>query len=183
MEDVYAILLFLHKNLKNLFIKLEKSVFHRFAFAFLGNIINQGWIRKDPQNIKAEVRCPILRNVTEMQKWLGFTTYYNLIPGFSSIVTSLQHWFTAPPVLAHPDHYLLFIVKVDSFPARDAQDEKRCWKYNQLLQHLFLKPWTSMSTKGTPAPLDASLDFIMGFYKYHLLWIDSQLEQSNMIQN
>jgi len=109
----------------DLYFKPEKCTFHAPSMDYLGVILEKGVTRMDPAKIAGMDMWPIPKNVTEVQKILGFLNFYcPFIQGFAQIARPLHrltrkdkewHWgqeeqdmfdtlkgrVTAEPVLAH----------------------------------------------------------------------------------
>src|SRR5665213_3596868 len=102
----------------------DKSVFHQESVEFLGYIVSSDGLKMQPQKVQSVVDWPALRNVKDVQQFLGLANYYRrFIQGFSGIVAPLTeltkkdtpfHWgpqeqgafeeikrrFTTGPILA-----------------------------------------------------------------------------------
>ncbi len=123
----------------NLFVKVEKCVFHVPTVSFLGFIVSNGSIQMDPGKTHAVLNWPQPCSVKQVQRFLGFANFFRrFIRNFSSIAepltaltkkTSRQfQWteranqafellkrrFTSAPILTLPDSELPFVVEVDA---------------------------------------------------------------------
>lgn len=119
-----------------LYIKTEKCKFHSTMVSFLGFIISQGSVSKDPEKLRAVKEWPAPTSWKPLQRFIGFANFYRrFIKNFSSIASPLQAltssktWFcwreqadkaftelkgrfTSAPVLILPDPKLQFVVDV-----------------------------------------------------------------------
>jgi len=122
----------------NLFFKPEKCLFHAPSMDYLGVILEKGVTRMDPVKIAGIDKWPIPKNVTEVQRAVGFFNFYHpFIKGFAHIACPLhqltrktQEWcwgeeeqnafdtlkaqVTADPVLAHTNLQDQFELEVDA---------------------------------------------------------------------
>ena len=57
-------------------LKPSKSELFQWQIAYLGHVISIQGIATDEDNIEAIKKWPILKNITEVQSFLGFTGYY-----------------------------------------------------------------------------------------------------------
>ena len=70
--------------------KLEKSVFYIYKLEYLGYIITESGIKMDSEKISMIIGWLILRNILEVQLFLGFINfYYRFIEGYFGIAASL----------------------------------------------------------------------------------------------
>jgi hypothetical protein len=121
----------------NLWLKPEKCEFSRPEVEYLGLFISCNWIRMDGSKVKAVTKWPAPRNVTELQRFIGFANFYRrFINHFSCVArplhdltkdTSVFEWsnrcekafttlkkaFTTVPVLKIADPYRPFILECD----------------------------------------------------------------------
>jgi len=79
--------LVLKKLLENhLFINLEKCEFDVNETTFLGYVISSDGIKMDKDKVKAVLDWPVLKNVKEVQSFIGLCNYYRLfIKNFAKI--------------------------------------------------------------------------------------------------
>lgn len=134
----------LKRLLRNhLFVKPEKCEFHVTEVSFLGFIIKQCSIQMDPRKTIAVREWSVLKNVREVQQFLGFANFYRrFILRFSSVATpisaltrksgrsfswspeadwafqALKENFSSAPILVLPDPSSSFIVEVDTSSVR-----------------------------------------------------------------
>jgi len=125
-------------QLHNLYFKPKKCLFHLSSMDYLGVILEKGVTRMDPAKIAGVNTWPILKNVTEVRKALGFFNFYRpFIKDFASIARPLhklmqkdQEWqwgteeqkafkalkerVTMEPVLAHAKLDDQFELEVDA---------------------------------------------------------------------
>ena len=67
-----------------------KYTFHTKEIKFLGYIIGSKRIKMDPKKVQAIQDWPIPRNITEIQKFMGFANFYRrFIKSYSDITTLL----------------------------------------------------------------------------------------------
>ena len=79
---VNEILSRLRKN--NLTANLKKCHFHQESVDFLGHVISSNGIQMDPKKVSAIMEWPVLKNVKDVQMFLGLANYYRtFIPNFS----------------------------------------------------------------------------------------------------
>src|SRR6266542_3970417 len=75
----------------NLVIKLKKYKFGQRKIKFLGHTIGTDGLRKDPENIKKIINCPVSTDVTRVRKFMGLYNYYRkFIKGLSKISKPLR---------------------------------------------------------------------------------------------
>ena len=73
-----------------LWVKPEKSLFHSKEVHFLGFIVTPEGLQMDPEKIQSVVEWPVLKNVKEVQSFLGFTNFYRkFIEKYSKITSPL----------------------------------------------------------------------------------------------
>src|SRR6266496_5159419 len=60
----------------NLVIKLKKYKFGQRKIKFLGHTIGTDGLRKDPENIKKIINCPVSTDVTGVRIFMGLCNYY-----------------------------------------------------------------------------------------------------------
>ena len=60
----------------DLYIKLEKSEFHKEEVKFLGHIVGTNGIRMDPKKVQAVLEWPVPKNLRDVQSFTGFCNYY-----------------------------------------------------------------------------------------------------------
>jgi transposase InsO family protein len=71
-------------------VRLEKSVFHTKSTEFLGYIVSTEGLKMQPNKVRAILDWPDLRNVKDVQQFLGLANYYRrFIHMFSGIVGPL----------------------------------------------------------------------------------------------
>ena len=74
----------------NLFLKPEKCTFEQSSIEFLGVTVDQGTIQMDNRKVEKVQNWQTPRNVTEVQRFLGFTGYYRyFIKDYSAIARPL----------------------------------------------------------------------------------------------
>ena len=77
-----------------LYAKFSKCDFFKDKIQYLGHVVTKEGISVDPEKIKAIEKCLVLKDVNDVQLFMGFTCYYQrFIEGFSRIatpITSLQ---------------------------------------------------------------------------------------------
>ncbi len=122
----------------DLYFKPEKCLFHAPSMDYLGVILEKGVTRMDPVKIAGINTWPVPKNVTEVQRAVGFFNFYcPFIKGFAHIAWPLhqltrknQEWrwgkseqdvfdklkalVTADPVLAHAKLDDQFELEVDA---------------------------------------------------------------------
>jgi len=57
-------------------LKAEKCEFHVSSVQFLGFIIEEGQLRKDPEKVKAVTEWPVPSSRRQLQQFLGFANFY-----------------------------------------------------------------------------------------------------------
>ena len=134
-KTVCEILEILKKH--TLWLKPEKCEFSRKEVEYLGLLISHNQIRMDPTKVEAITKWPSPRNVTELQRFIGFANFYRrFINQFSSITRPLheltkndtpfiwsdkceesfdrlKNMFTTAPILSIADPYRPFILECD----------------------------------------------------------------------
>jgi len=86
-EQVYKVLKVLSDT--GLHLKLEKCHFHKQKVKYLGFITTKG-IRMDPEKVSCILGWEVLRTVTNVQCFLGFTNFYRrFIKDYFKVVTPL----------------------------------------------------------------------------------------------
>ena len=105
---------------------------------FLGHAVSGDGVSPDPEKMKAVQTWPVPQNVTDLQSFLGFSSYYRkLIPNFSKIACplikltqkgnkfdwtpdcqkafkNLKRCITQPPILGYPAVDNPFILDADA---------------------------------------------------------------------
>ncbi|XP_070400218.1 protection of telomeres protein 1 isoform X1 [Nothobranchius furzeri] len=123
---------------KCLYVKAEKCVFHVLTVTFLGFIIESGRLKADPEKVHAITEWPTLMSRKQLQRFLGFTSFYrrfirnyswtaapltNLTsinrpfvwsPEAEAAFQTLKRRFTNAPVLHRPDPQCQFTLEVDA---------------------------------------------------------------------
>lgn len=75
----------------DLFLKLEKCVFEQSAVEYLGLIVLHDHLSMDPVKVTGIADWPTLRNVKEVQSFLGFGNFYrHFIKDFSKVARPLK---------------------------------------------------------------------------------------------
>lgn len=122
-----------------LYVKLEKCLFHQTTISFLGYVIGPDGARMEDQKVEAVTQWPAPKNIKELQRFLGFANFYRrFIRSFSSVAapltallkgkprslqwtdaaqdafTALKQRFTTAPILKFPDPTKQFVVEVDA---------------------------------------------------------------------
>lgn len=70
----------------NLHVNAAKCEFFKEEIAYLGYIVQNNTIKKDPRKVKAILNVPPPKNADEVRQFLGMITYYSrFIPNLSSI--------------------------------------------------------------------------------------------------
>ena len=122
----------------NLRLKLSKCSFLQTTINYLGHVVSQTGISPDPGKISAVKDFPVPTNVKGVQSFVGLCSYYRkFIKGFAEIAKPLTDltkqrtpfvWsntqqtsfdllrraLISPPILAHPDYTLPFIIHCDA---------------------------------------------------------------------
>ena len=82
----------------NLKLKLPKCHFMRKSVEFLGHILTPQGLQPNPQQVAAVQAFPVPKNVSELRRFLGLTSYYRrFIAQFSKIASPL-HYLTKKEV-------------------------------------------------------------------------------------
>ncbi|KAM4011811.1 uncharacterized protein ACNLHF_005659 [Anomaloglossus baeobatrachus] len=75
----------------HLYIKLEKCEFHRTEIQFLGYVMSSQGISMDESKTQAIEDWPAPKNVTEVQRFIGFANFYRrVIRNFSERLSSAE---------------------------------------------------------------------------------------------
>ncbi len=122
----------------DLYLKPEKCDFEQKQIDYLGVIVGNGKLQMDPKKLKGVADWPKPNTPTDIQKFLGFTGYYQyFIQGYSKIARPLLdltkkaviwHWGEAQqrtfeelktrmcsrPVLTQPDFHKPFFLQTDT---------------------------------------------------------------------
>jgi hypothetical protein len=70
----------------DLYLKLEKCEFLKQEIEYLGVIVRNGTLKMNPKKLESVKNWAMPTNPTEIQKFLGFTSYYRyFIPNYSVI--------------------------------------------------------------------------------------------------
>ena len=134
-------------NLRSVFCRLReaglklkpcKCVFFRKSVKYLGHVVSRDGVSADPDKTKKVATWPIPNSIKEVQKFLGFASYYRrFIQDFAKIAKPLHRltegstpfkWtaechtafldlrqrLVSAPVLAHPDFNRQFILDTDA---------------------------------------------------------------------
>lgn len=90
-EHIPHVRLVLQRLLENrLYVKVEKCEFHASSVTFLGDIIKSGQLEADPEKIKAVAEWPVPTSVKQLQRFLGFASFYHrFIKNYSSVAPPL----------------------------------------------------------------------------------------------
>ena len=79
----------------NLFLKLEKCLFHKKEVEYLGVIVGKGQVKMDPTKVDTITTWPEPRSVTQLWLFLGFGNYYkDFIKDYSKIAKLLHDMTT-----------------------------------------------------------------------------------------
>lgn len=121
----------------NLKLKFKKCSLFQREITFLGHVVSQEGLKPDPAKVAAIVEMRTPRNVPEVRRFVGLVGHFRrFIHGFAAIAAPLNsllhkgtkwHWgreeneaverlkkcMTTPPVLAHPDMSVEFIIDID----------------------------------------------------------------------
>ncbi|XP_068508006.1 uncharacterized protein tctn1 isoform X2 [Syngnathus scovelli] len=121
-----------------LYVKAEKSEFHKSTVSFLGFIVAPGKVEMDPAKVSAVTEWPTPDSRKKVQQFLGFANFYRrFIKGFSATAAPLHaltspkvpfRWsaeaeaafqelknrFSTAPILTLPDPSRQFVVEVDA---------------------------------------------------------------------
>ena len=136
-----------YDNLKVVFMRLrnaglrlkpKKCSLFRRSTSFLGHVVSKDGITPDPEKIDAVKSWPVPRNLSDVQSFLGFASYYRkFVPNFSKIAhplieltkkgkkfeftpvckkafDELRVHVTTPPVLGYPLPEVQFILDTDA---------------------------------------------------------------------
>ena len=88
-EVVTQVLDVLQKH--QLYLKAEKCSFECLTVEYLGLVLSEGHIGMDPVKIAGVKEWPTLKNVTEVQSFVGFINFYRrFIPDFSHVASPLH---------------------------------------------------------------------------------------------
>ncbi|GJW08422.1 retrovirus-related pol polyprotein from transposon 297 family protein [Tanacetum coccineum] len=121
----------------SLYANKKKCLFGQEQIEYLGHIVSGKGVEVDPSKILAMLEWPILKNLRELQGFLGLTGYYKkFVKGYSKITgafteqlkkenfnwnseatqafRALQNAMTKVPVLALPDFNKEFMVETDA---------------------------------------------------------------------
>lgn len=123
----------------HLYVKGEKSEFHRGRVSFLGFILSSEDIQMDEGKVPAVLKWPLPKSVKDLQRFLGLANYYRrFILNFSQVAAALtsllmghkkklawerkaqesfetlKNSFCSAPILKQPDGNLPFEVEVDA---------------------------------------------------------------------
>lgn len=75
----------------NFHINIKKCDFFKEEIAYLGYIVKNNTIKKDPRKVEAILEAPSPKNVDELRQFLGMITYYaRFIPKLSMITYPLR---------------------------------------------------------------------------------------------
>ena len=89
-EVVTQVLDILRKH--QLYLKAEKCTFECTTVEYLGLVLSEGWVEMDPIKIAGARDWPMLKNVMEVQSFMGFVNLYcRFILEFSHVASPLHH--------------------------------------------------------------------------------------------
>ena len=72
-------------------LKGKKCEFFMTQIKYLGIIVSGGDIKTDPDKVSVVKNWPVIKNVKDLRKFLGFTSYYRrFIQDYAKIVKSLN---------------------------------------------------------------------------------------------
>jgi hypothetical protein len=152
-----------------LHLKPKKCKFHEQEVKYLGFIISTSGTKMDPAKVATIQEWPELRNVKDVQSFLGFANFYRwFVRGYSNVIAAMTHltqknmhfiWsnecsksfetlkpaFTTAPILRHFDYDQEIIVETD------ASDYISTSVLSQYDDEGILHPITFFSKKHTPA--------------------------------
>ena len=75
---------------KDLPVKLSKCEFHKHSISFLGYVVSDQGLEPDLKKVQLVQEWPTLKNVRDVQAFLGIMNYYRkFIEGFSQIAQPL----------------------------------------------------------------------------------------------
>ena len=75
-----------------LYLKAKQCLFECPSVEYLGLILSEGCVEMDPIKIAGIRDWPTLKNVTEVQSFVGFVNFYCwFIPEFSCVASPLHH--------------------------------------------------------------------------------------------
>ena len=118
-------------------LKPKKCSVARKFLPYLGHVVSGTGVTPDPENLKALYRYPIPRTKTQVQEFIGLTSYYRrFIPDYSTkakpltaltknvpfewtlecqeAFETLRHHLLSSPILTHPDFTREFFVYTDA---------------------------------------------------------------------
>ena len=73
-----------------MYLKAEKCSFKCPLVEYLGLVLPEGCVKMDPIKIASIRDWPILKNVTQVQSFMGFVNFYHrFIPNFSHVASPL----------------------------------------------------------------------------------------------
>ena len=73
-----------------LYLKVEKCTFECTTVEYLGLVLLEGRMEMDPIKIAGVRDWPTLKNITEVQSFVGFVNYQRFIPEFSHVASPLH---------------------------------------------------------------------------------------------
>ena len=91
-EIVEEVLRRLEKN--DLFVKPEKYVWKVREVGFLGVIIGEDRVRMEKKKVQGVIEWPVLRNIKDVQKFLGLANYYRRFVKDFATIAKLLHEIT-----------------------------------------------------------------------------------------
>jgi len=78
----------------DLFVKPEKCVWKVREVGFLGVIIGEDGVRMEKEKVQGVIEWPVLRNMKDMQKFLGLANYYRWFVKYFARIAKLLHEIT-----------------------------------------------------------------------------------------
>lgn len=76
----------------NLTLSRDKCHFCRRELKFLGYVIDEGGLHVDPEKVSAILNLPVPRNVKEVRRILGMTSWYRrFIPNYATVVSPINN--------------------------------------------------------------------------------------------
>ncbi len=94
MEEHVEKLIEVFSRLREALLKLKpkKCMLSSDEAKYLGHIVTREGLKPDPGKTEGISSYPILRNLTEMRRFVGMASYYRkFIKGFAAISTPLRH--------------------------------------------------------------------------------------------
>ena len=121
---------------QNLKLKGKKCEFFKTEIKYLGIIVSDGGIATDPHKVSVVKNWPVIKNVKDLRKFLGFTSYYRrFIQDYAKIVKWLNDL-----LIGHTTIKRKTKVKSNKVPTKLSWNEDQQKAMDQVIEKLTSPP-------------------------------------------